>query len=134
MVQAVIRVEAEKEQLPKAPWKDEAVIQSLDEFSFQMSEYPHGIVTKEILLGTLRDGRLKIFMPIKVKFTYENEQAIAEAEDINEFGFGKNQSEALADLQRAISELYFTLEKEQDKLGVDLQKVWDVLQKKILKR
>lgn len=89
---------------------------------------------KEILLGSLRDGRIKIKIPIRVKFICENEQVIAEAEEINEFGFGENQSEALTDLQHAIIELYFTLEKEQERLGTDLQRVWDILQKKILKR
>jgi hypothetical protein len=88
----------------------------------------------DILLGSLRDGRLKVISPINVKFSLEGDQTIAESPELNEFGFGENWFEALADLQRAISELYFTLEKEHKKLGIDLQNVWQVLQKKILKR
>jgi len=91
-------------------------------------------ITGKVLLGSLRDGRLRVFSPIKVRFIVEGNHVIAEATELNEFGFGANPSEALVDLQRAISELYFTLEQEQKRLGVDLQKVWGTLQKKILKR
>jgi hypothetical protein len=91
-------------------------------------------IPDEILLGSLRDGRLKVHSPIKVRFTTEGEHTIAEAVEINEFGFGENISEAIADLQRTIAELYLTLEEEQDHLGKDLKGVWTVLQKKIHKR
>ena len=90
--------------------------------------------TNEVLLGSLRDGRLRVYSPIKVTFAREGTHAIAEAVDINEFGFGANPSEALADLQNAIAELYLTLEVEQNRLGDDLQSVWAVLQEKIYKR
>ncbi|OGO30066.1 MAG: hypothetical protein A2Z29_06555 [Chloroflexi bacterium RBG_16_56_11] len=135
MVQAIIMGKIEKEQPPAAPPEDEAKIQHLmDDLLGRIFKSPRTEVQKEILLGTLRDVRLKVNLPIRVKFSYENEQVIAEAEEINEFGFGTNSSEALVDLQRAISELYFTLEKEQKRLGMDLQKVWAVLQEKILRR
>lgn len=88
----------------------------------------------EALLGSLRDGRLRVFSPIKVKIATEGEQIVAEAVELNEFGFGENTSEAIADLQRTIAELYFTLEAEQERLGTDLQSVWAVLQEKIYKR
>ena len=88
----------------------------------------------EALLGSLRDGRLRVHSPIKVKFTKEGEHIIAEAVELDEFGFGENTSEALIDLQRVIAELYLTLEKEQNRLGKDLQGVWTILQEKIHKR
>ena len=69
-----------------------------------------------------------------VKCTKEDQHVITEAVEFNEFGFGKNFSEALSDLQRAIAELYFTLEQKQDRLGPDLQHVWANLQQKILRR
>ncbi len=92
------------------------------------------VVPSEALLGSLRDGRLKVHSPIKVRFATEGKHTIAEAVEIDEFGFGKNVSEAIADLQRTIAELYFTLEKEQGHLGKDLRSVWAILQKKIHKR
>ena len=91
-------------------------------------------VPSEALLGSLRDGRLRVHSPMKVRFATEGKHNIAEAVEFNEFGFGENTSEALIDLQRAIAELYLTLEKEQNRLGTDLQGVWTILQEKIHKR
>ncbi len=90
-------------------------------------------IPREVLLGSLRDGRLRVHSPIKVKFAMEGRHIIAEAVELNEFGFGENPSAALVDLQRAIAELYFTLEEEQDHLGKDLQNVWTEIQEKIRK-
>ena len=135
MVQDLIKVSVEKEELPKAPWIDEEVIQHIiDEKFVDELTSPRIEIQKKILLGSLRDGKFKVEFPISVNVTYENEQVIVEAEEINEFGFGENISVAIADLQRAIVELYLTLEKEQDRLGEDLKKVWGILQKKILKK
>ncbi len=135
MAYAMVKGRVIEEQLPEAPLEDEAEVQHLmDELFAHVLKTPNAETQTEILLGTVRDGRLKVHSPIIVKFKYENEQVIAEAEEIDEFGFGNNPAEALADLQRAIAELYFTLEKEKDRLGVDLQRVWNILQEKILKR
>lgn len=95
---------------------------------------PSPAMPDQILLGSLRDGRLRVKAPIVVRFTKENEDVIAEAPDLNEFGFAKNPSEALIDLQAAIAELYFTLERERDRLGPDLQRVWAALQGRIVPR
>ena len=78
----------------------------------------------EIMIGSLRDGRLRVMKPIRVKFSREGAGFIAEAMDLNEFGFGGNQSEAVADLQHAIAELYFSLRDERNRLGPDLRRVW----------
>jgi len=104
---------------------------------FPLKYVPVDLVTavpSEALLGSLRDGRLRVHSPIKVRFATEGKHNIAEAVEFNEFGFGENTSEALIDLQRAIAELYLTLEKEQNRLGTDLQGVWTILQEKIHKR
>ena len=87
----------------------------------------------EVLVGSLRDGRLRVLSPFSVRFSSEGSSIIAEATEFNEFGFGENWSEALLDLQYAIVELYFSLEGGQGRLGSDLQNVWSVLQQKIQK-
>lgn len=92
------------------------------------------VLPDHILLGSLRDGRLQVQSPITVKLAKEDQHVIAEATELDEFGFGTNLSEALRDLQRAIVELYFTLETEQDRLGPDLQRIWVTLQDKLLRR
>ena len=86
---------------------------------------------EEFLLGSLRDGRLRVVGPISVSRTAESGQIVLEAHELNEFGFGGNVSEAIADLQTAIAELYFTLDAEQDRLGPDLAAVRETLTRKI---
>lgn len=92
------------------------------------------MVSTQILLGSLRDGRLRVQSPITVKITKEDRHIIAEATELDEFGFGANLSDALRDLQRAIVELYLTLEEGKDRLGPDLQRVWTTLQHKLARR
>jgi hypothetical protein len=92
------------------------------------------MLPNHILLSTLRDGSLRVQSPITVKITKENQHVIAEATELDEFGFGANLSEALRNLQRTLVELYFTLEAERDRLGPDLQRIWATLQDKLLRR
>lgn len=89
------------------------------------------VAPREFTLGALRDGRLRVIEPIAVNWTTEDGQCVAEASEINEFGFGANLTEAIADLQAAIAELHFTLEAEQERLGPDLQAVRATLARKI---
>jgi hypothetical protein len=85
----------------------------------------------EMLLGTLGDARLHPTVPIQVKMHVEHSEFTAEAPEFNEFGFGSSHSEAIRDLQRALVELYFTLDREQDHLGSDLARVWESLTAKL---
>lgn len=89
------------------------------------------MVPSNIRLGTLRDRRFRVQDPIDVKCSSEKGRIVAEALELNEFGFGENFSDAVADLQRAIVELYLTLNQDENRLGPDLEKVWATLQEKI---
>ena len=82
-------------------------------------------------LGSLRDGRLRVVEPIGVVQMSEGRKFIVETPELNEFGFGDGFSEAIADLQAAIAELYFTLETEQERLGPELARVWSILSRKV---
>ena len=86
---------------------------------------------EELLVGTIRDGRLRVHSPIHVKVMREGEEVVTEATELNEFGFGENLSEALDDLQAAVRELYWSLMKDQHRLGPELERVWEVLHRKI---
>jgi hypothetical protein len=90
--------------------------------------------SRELLLGWLRDRRLQVQSPLSVKFAREDQDIVAEAVELNEFGFGKNLSEALTDLQATIVELYFMLNENRERLGPDLERVWATLQSKIVLR
>ena len=82
-------------------------------------------------LGSLRDGRLRVVKPIDVVQMSKGGEFVVEAPELNEFGFGDGFSEAIADLQAAIAELYFTLETEQKRLGPDLAAVWSIISRKV---
>ena len=94
---------------------------------------PKPVPAEPFALGSLRDGRLRVVEPIEVSSMLEGGKHVLEAPELNEFGFGDNLSEALADLQAAIAELFLTLEEEQGRLGPDLSSVWDVLSQKVRK-
>ena len=102
---------------------------------FQWTEAPPTAqLPCNVQLGFLRDGRLRVCTPFEVLLTEQEGQVVAEVEELNEFGIGDNQTEAVTELQYAIADLYFTLEEEQTRLGKDLQRVWEILQAKIEKR
>ena len=82
-------------------------------------------------LDSLRDDRLRVTEPFSVERLEEDGQCVLEATEINEFGFGENLSKAIADLQAAIAELYFSLEEERERLGADLENVWSILSQKV---
>ena len=82
-------------------------------------------------LDELRDDRLTITEPFAIERTMNAGQCVLEATEISEFGFGENLSEAIADLQVAITELYFNLEEERERLGADLTNVWATLSRKV---
>ena len=88
----------------------------------------------KIKLESLLDDRLRVREAIEVIVFKEEGQIIAEAVELNECGDGDNQADAIAELQYAIADLYFTLEEKQDHLGKGLQQVWEVLQTKVERR
>ena len=60
---------------------------------------------REFAVDSLLDGRLRVVEPIKAAWREEDEGFVVEAGELNEFGFGDNLPEAVADLQAAIAEL-----------------------------
>ncbi len=91
------------------------------------------LAPSKFTLESLRDGRLRVMEAIGVMQTAEDGKCVVEATELNEFGFGDDLSEAVADLQAAIAELYFTLDAEQGRLGSDLAEVWATLSRKLRK-
>ena len=85
----------------------------------------------KLTIDRLADERLRVVEPIDVVQREEDGQCVVEAAELNEFGFGNNLSEAIADLQAAVAELYFTLDAERNRLGPDLAAVWATLNRKL---
>ena len=86
-----------------------------------------------IKLESLSDDRLRVKEPIEVVIFATEGFILSEAVGFNEFGYGDDAAEAVAELRYAIADLYFTLEEDQHRLGKGLQEVWEVLQGKIEK-
>jgi len=84
-----------------------------------------------MLLGALRDPRLRLLAPLTITFERENNDIVAYCEELEEFGFGTHLTEAIEDLQATIAELYFTLQEDRDKLSPHLNGLWDSLRQKI---
>ena len=84
-----------------------------------------------IKLESLADDRLRVKAAIDVVLFETEGLVVAEAEELYECGDGADQGEAIADLQYAIADLYFTLEAEQSNLGQGLRQVWQILQTKV---
>ncbi len=82
-------------------------------------------------LATLADGRFRVLAPFDVSFLTEGDSIVAEATEINEFGFGSTYSEAIRDLQVAIVEISLALREDQDNLGAGMLKVWETLLSKV---
>ncbi len=91
----------------------------------------HVTFPSEFGLGFLRDGRLHVVEPITVAWTVEDGQIIAEATEINEYGYGDTLGEAIKDLQATIVELYLQLDADRERLGADLQAVYTTLARKL---
>ena len=87
-----------------------------------------------VQLDTLLDAGLAVREPIAAIILEEDGQVVAEVAELNEFGFGDTPAEAITDLQNTIAELYRTLSAEQERLGPDLQPVWEVLRVKVERR
>ena len=87
-----------------------------------------------VMLESLGDTRLRVKAPIEVRVFATEGFILAEAVGFNEFGEGDSPEEAVADLQAALADLYFSLEGEQHNLGRWLQGVWQVLQDKVERR
>lgn len=84
-----------------------------------------------LLFAGQLDARLKIKEPFAVKLSRSKEGVTAYVAEIEEFGYGSSTGEALWDLSRTISELYFSLKADAAKLSADLASVLAVLDRHI---
>ena len=86
--------------------------------------------TKTIIIGSLLDDRLRMTGDVKIELEREAEHYIANFEGVQEFGYGLSPLEAVDDLRKSLSELYWSL-NEDDEIGSDLKNVRDILNRLI---
>jgi hypothetical protein len=82
---------------------------------------------KPILLYSLHNPNLKLKEPLAVYLEHDKDQTIAFCYDLDLFGYGETEGEALEDLRKTISDLYYELKGNRGKLGPLPKKVWDYL-------
>jgi hypothetical protein len=79
------------------------------------------------VLQDLREARLRLIAPIYVTLEEQDGVVVASNADLDLFGYGDTEAEALQDLREVISETYFDLKREQGNLSPHLQAIWDYL-------
>jgi len=87
----------------------------------------------DLLFAPSVDVRIKIRKPFLVHLASEGGGVSARVEEINEFGYGSNRGEALDDLGKTISELYFSLSTERDRLSDDLAGTLRILEEHVVR-
>lgn len=87
----------------------------------------------DLLFAPALDVRLKVRLPFIVHLEAAEDGVTAHAKEIQEFGFGANRGEALDDLARTMSELYFSLDTDRDRLSNDLGRTLQVLEAHLIR-
>jgi hypothetical protein len=84
-------------------------------------------ISKPILIHDLLAKGLRLREPLAVSLDYDESQVIAYCYDLDVFGYGETEIEALNDLRQTIVDLYFTLRENRRNLGEYAEGVWEYL-------
>jgi len=87
---------------------------------------------RSLFIRSLHDSRLEINVPLPVTLENDGYQSIAYAPDMDIYGCGETEYEAIEDLRRSIADLYFDLKEE--KLGADLQRIFEYLRSVVVEK
>ena len=82
---------------------------------------------RPLLLYSLRHPGLRLRNPIAVSLEDDGAQVIAAAYDLDLFGYGETESDALDDLRRTTVDHYLTLRENEGALSSLPRQVWDYL-------
>jgi len=92
------------------------------------------VAGRPLFLYSLRHPLLRLRNPIAVSLIHDSEQVIAMAHDLDTFGYGDSDSEALDDLRRAVVDLHDTLKDNSASLGPLPQRIWEYLSEVVEER
>lgn len=99
----------------------------------ELEEIIRNIEKKKVLfINSLHSKDLSLLASIVVSLEYDGYQFIAYVPDLNIYGCAESEYEAIEDVRASIIDLYYDLKGE--KLGEDLQNIWDYLQSIIKER
>lgn len=84
----------------------------------------YGPLPLVVFVSDLGDPRLTLKQPLPVVIQYGDTAITACSYDLEDFGVGDTEFEAVNDLKATIAELYFALKENQDRLGPQPEKDW----------
>lgn len=79
----------------------------------------------------LESGKLLLKQPIVVSLGYSPESKIwiVDCPELNLYGEGDDEQQAIKDFKIILEETYFNLKKDKENLGVELKKKWNIFQR-----
>lgn len=89
-------------------------------------------IDKNVTILSLGYGKYFFKSPFPVNIVLEDDVYIASSYDLNTFGYGDNEDEAIRDLCESIIEHYEHLKNNREKLGSLLRRDWDFLSRMIV--
>lgn len=90
------------------------------------------IVDKNITILNLGHEKYLFKSPFPVNIVFEDDVYIASSYDLNTFGYGESEDEALRDLCESVIEYYEHLKANHSNLGALLKRDWDFLSRMIV--
>ncbi|GAG71120.1 unnamed protein product, partial [marine sediment metagenome] len=87
---------------------------------------------KIIPIQNLRSTKLQLRDPLYVVSEYEDGVFVISSDDINLYGYGDTELNAIRDLCKDIEYLYFDLKQSKEKLGEIMKENWEFLKNIII--
>lgn len=87
--------------------------------------------SKIIALQDLRQPDLRLTAPLYVT-AEPGETIVVSNSDLDTFGYGETEDEAIADFCQCVAETYWELKEEQDNLGPHLARIWAYLSRIVI--
>jgi hypothetical protein len=84
------------------------------------------------VLQDLRSDRVRLVAPLYVTIEEADGVVVASNADLDLFGYGDTESEALQDLREVLEETFFDLQGQQGQLGPHLRAIWNYLNRIVL--
>ena len=89
----------------------------------------HGL--RQVLVGSLLDPRLRVQGTLVLDIEQDGEFYIASCDQFDEYGYGTDVITAVQDVRNSMAELYWELRENSDRLGSDLERIWQALSAQI---
>ena len=90
--------------------------------------------SKTVYIQNVGDTRLFLQRDIPISIEYNDNVVTAISYDLEEFGFGNDEFEALKDIRESIVSLFYLFKEEEDNLGPLPKRQWNYLKDIIIEK